>query len=363
MLGTAQLAPSFSALGGPSAARLLAANGDPGVLRPFLGPDGQSYQYRRTGKTGKDGKPEVRMLASNADATLLHEEWKLFDRTVLEVQRAGLSLVRDIASQPGLRYRLADAMSVPVLMHQTSSDFGSATMSMNGVRKGDRDRGVFGQDGIPIPIIHFDTAYDMREVLVSRRMGIGLDTAAIFQGTQRCLELAEDLYMGVLDPYTYAGVTLYGLLNFVGRIAASITAPTTAGWTPETTVTEILGILQTLSNYNYPGPFGCYFSRGWTRYLGGDYKDTYGGETLQSRLEKLNVFRFMRRLDRMTTDFKILIFQLSPNAIQAVEGMAFRPVQWETPDGMGLGIKIYGITVPRIRKNHDNLVPIVEGSS
>jgi len=64
--------------GGP-ADRLLAANGDPGILRPFLMPDGNSYVT-----VWNHFKSKLETIRTNTHATLRVDDWKLIDDAIVK---------------------------------------------------------------------------------------------------------------------------------------------------------------------------------------------------------------------------------------------------------------------------------------
>ena len=66
-------------LSGDPADRLLASNGDPNVLRPFIGNDGQSY-ITTTNKLGMQSCT----LLHNTHATLRKDEWKIHDDNIVK---------------------------------------------------------------------------------------------------------------------------------------------------------------------------------------------------------------------------------------------------------------------------------------
>ncbi len=86
-------------------------------------------------------------------------------------------------------------------------------------------------------------------------------------------------------------------------------------------------MLQQLDDVNFGGPYGVYFSRGWTKYMSKDYSAAYPGATLRTKLN----------------------------------GMPLRTVAWAEEGGLELMFKVMGIMAPRVRVDHDNLTGICHG--
>lgn len=342
---------------GGIAARLLRANMDVGALRPFIANNGKSYVSLFNG-FDNDGKPKRKKTLANA-ATLRKDEWQLLDEVVMRVQRDQLNVWADIVGA-GLTKSVPDAMSLTVLQHQTMTDAGEATLSMSPLRKTKRDRPEFGLAGVPLPIVHSDFSFDVRSIAASRRMGQSIDDIMIEQATRQCVQLIEDLTVGTLASYTYAGYTIYGLTNHPSRLTKVLTLPTSVGWTPETTYNEVLDMLQQLDDINFDGPFGIYFSRGWTKFLSMDYSSAYPGATLRSKLNEIDEISFVRKSTRLG-NYQILIIQLDRNTIEAITGIPLQTVAWGEEGGFEMIFKVMGIMVPRVRADANSLTGICHG--
>jgi hypothetical protein len=91
-----------------------------------------------------------------------------------------------------------------------------------------------------------------------------------------------------------------------------------------------------------------------------DYSAAYPGSTLRSKLREIDEISYVRKAERLS-DFQVLLVQLKPETIQAINGMALTTVQWEEEGGMELMYKVLGIMVPRIRANADGDTGIVHG--
>jgi hypothetical protein len=335
---------------GAVADRLMAANMDVNVLRPWLDKYGRTCVAVYNQRTQK---METKLI-TNAPAILTRDQWKLFDDAVLRSTRLTLNIWGDIVGA-GLTYNIPNGMAYTMIQHQTMTDGGNATLSMDGLRKAERDRPTGDIGLIPLPIVHGDFHFSLREILVSRNgpVPMPLDTTMIEQTTRKCLEQVEMLTLGTSDSYSYGGGTVYGLTNFPQRITANITAPTTAGWGPETLVNETLDLVQQLYDTQFKGPFIAFYSPGWMKYLFADYSAMYGGKTLMSRLGDISPIRAWRQADYLS-GMQIVIVQMTPDVIQAITGMRLRTLQWDSHGGLQTNFKIMGIMVPRVRANADD---------
>lgn len=345
---------------GDVADKLLEANMDTNVLRPWRDEKGRSWVSRYVGN-GADGKPKFQTFAANAPALLMKDQWVQFDEAVVRAARPALRVWGDIVGA-GLTYNIPNGMAVTVIQHQTMTDAGEATFSMDGLRQTNRDRTTFDLANLPLPIVHSDFHFSLREIMVSRSQRLPLDTTMIEQVTRKCVEAVEKLTIGTVTFPTYGGGTIYGLTNFPQRLTKTLTLPTAAGWRPKTFVDEINDMIQSAQDIYFNGPYGVWLSPGWTKYLNADYADTYGNETLRTRLNKIEEVRFWRKADYLS-NYQVVLTQLTPDVVQAVRGMQLRTMQWDSHGGLQKNFKVMGIMVPRVRKNSDSNTGIVHGTA
>jgi uncharacterized linocin/CFP29 family protein len=339
---------------GDVADRLLASGMDTGVLRPFV--DGRGRNCVKVFNRAM-GKEEVQY--TNAPATLRKDQWMQMDEAVLRAARPMLRVWGDIVGA-GLTYNIPNGMSVTVLQHQTMTDAGNATLSMDGLRQAERDRPQFDIGNLPLPIVHGDFHFSLREIAVSQGQGMPLDTTMVEQTTRKCVEQIEKLTLGTTSSYTYGGGTVYGLTNFPARLTKTLTNPTAVGWTPETLNNEVLDMIQAAQDVYFNGPYMVWYSPAWTKYLYADYSAAYPGVTTMDRLRRNDDVRIWRKADYLS-GYRILLVQMTSDVIQAVTGMRLRTLQWDSHGGMQKNFKVMGIMVPRLRSNSDGNTGIVDG--
>lgn len=345
---------------GDVADRLIESNMDPNALRPWRDKKGRKWVSLVNGFDPKTGKPNWKHYVTNA-ATLTKEAWLQIDTAIIRAARPQLKVWGDLVNE-GLTFTVPDGMGTTVIQHQTMTDAGQATFSMDGLRQTYRDRPQFDLTGIPLPIVHADFSFSAREISVSRRSGVPLDTAMAEQETRKVMEGVEKLTIGTLGSYSYGGYSIFGLTNYTYRQTKVLTLPTAAGWTPDVTYNEVLDMIQAMQDVFFNGPYAIYYSPGWTKYFDTDYSAAYPGFTLRRKLEGVGDVRYVRKADYLT-NYQIVIVQLTSDVIQAVTGMRLTTVQWDSHGGLQKNFKVMAIMVPRIRRNSDNNTGISHGTA
>lgn len=345
---------------GSVAAQLVESNMDWRILRPFKGPDGKSY----INKPRMVGNKEVLVAErTNNVATLLRDDWLRLDETVMQVAKPLLRAVGDLEAA-GLTYDI-DGMATPVLGYETASDITGATVSMDGMRRGEKDREVYDIAYLPIPIIHKDFSFSARQLAVAKNgtRPQPLDTSAAAKAARRCAEEAESMLIGNSATYSYGGGTIYGYRTFPSRVTKSMTLPTAGGWTPQVTLDEVLDMKQSLIDKMQPSPYVLYTSSNWgAKYLDNDYSAAYSGGSLRQRLQGIEGISAIRTLDYLT-GYQMLLIAMNSSVVRLVRGLAIRTLQWPSGDGMEINFKVMMIVVPQIRIDQDANVGIVHGTA
>ena len=339
---------------GSVASRFLKSGGDPLVYRPFEGADGKPYiiQMNKKGEY-------VPVLATNADATLRHEEWLQIDQAVQQVARERLRGVADLQSR-GLTYNIPNGMGKTVLLTQKQSDVNDAVTSMNGLRQSPNDRPVYDSDYLPLPITHADFSFSSREVLVSRNGGMPLDTSMIQEKTRKVAERVEKMLLGSVTFPTYGGGTIYGYTNFTSVLTQNIDNPSDSAWVATTLLETILNMIQQAQDAHYYGPYMLYYAPNWNKYMGEDFK-TYSDKSVRQRLSEIPNISGIEQWDYMS-NYDLILVQMTSNIVREVIGMDFITLQWETQGGMEIHFKIMCIMVPQIRADYNGNTGIVYGS-
>lgn len=338
--------------------RLQRANMDAGALRPWIGEDGNSYVTLNRG-----GKPTA--IRTNAQATLTKEAWLQLDTAILRVARNRLRIVADLRAA-GLTFNVANGMGTTVLEYQKMNDVGSAIISMDGLRVGQDDRPIFESAYLPLPIIHSDFQFSLRQIATSRQSGAPLDTTMGEMAGRRVAEMCERLTLGRLDSYGYGGGTIYGMVNFPSKLTATFTAPTTTGWTPATHLDEVLGAKQALQNVKHYGPYAMYYSAAWDRYLDGDFNTSYPNKTLRQRIAEIDGIGEIRTLDYLDTassTYNTIMLEMDSGTVRLVIGMDVTTLEWDDMGGLRKNYKVMCIIIPQLRADMDSNTGILHASA
>lgn len=347
---------------GNVASRLLAANFDPSVLRPYVGADGRTYITQNN--VGSDGKPGLAAVpVHNANATLLRLEWTQLDEVVVRAALPRLRAVADLRGR-GLQFTIPNGMSKTVLQTQAQSDINGARISMDGLADSPGDRPQYNLTNLPLPIIHKDFSFPARQIAVSRNGGMPLDLSMAELAARKVAESAEQLLLGVADTYSYGGGSIYGYTNYPGRITKSLTSPLLTAWTPKTLVNEVLAMRAASQGKLHYGPWVLYTSLLWDTYLDNDLNvlsSNSSNITLRDRIRRIDGIEDVMTLDYLK-GYDMLLVQQTSDVVREVVGMDITTVQWETHGGMELHFKVMCILVPQIRSDYNGNTGIVHGS-
>lgn len=344
---------------GDVASRLLAANFDPGVLRPFCDRHGRSLMT--VNRINDEGESVPETIVANADSTLLVREWIELDRVVTQAALPRLKAVADLRGR-GLTYNLTNGMAKTVLQTQAQSDISGAVISMDGLTTSKGDRPVYSLTNLPIPIIHKDFEISARQLAVSRNGSMPLDTSMAELASRRVAEAAEQLLIGTAGSWAYGGGTLYGYTNWPSRQTKSLSSPLASGWTAYKTVDDVIA-MRTLSQLAHIyGPWVLYTSLAWDRYLDSDLS-VYKGTplTLRQRLAQIEGIEAITTLDFLN-GYDMVLVPLDTSQVREVVGMDVTTVQWETHGGMLLHFKVMCIMVPQLRTDYNGNCGLIHGS-
>lgn len=362
-------------LSGNMARRLLDNELDTGVLRPFLSNDGRRSYYTRN-EFGDDGAMKQRAILTNDDtnATLRFLDWKLIDEAVVKAAKPRMRAAADLQAG-GLVYSLPNGIAKTVMQFQQQSDISGAVISMDGLRQSESDRPVFSTVNFPIPIIHKDFQFSLREVLASRTGYSPLDLTTVELAARRVAEQVEQLTLGTAavttgaasgqllgqSSYTWGGGSIYGYMNFPQRITYTITLPTAGGWTPATTVDDVMMMKKLSQQAFHRGPWILYCGLDWDPYMDDDYKPTYNDTTLRQRLRGIDGLLDVRTVDYLP-GYALLLVQQTTDVVRMVIGMQITTIQWESHGGMQLNFKVMCVMLPQIRTDFYQNTGIVHGS-
>jgi len=335
------------------------SQGGIGLLRPWKNEkDGKSYCTVNVAKPGE--APNYQAIRTNAQATLTKEAWTQLDTTVLMAARNRLRAVADLRSA-GLTASI-DGLGVTVFQYERMTDPTAAEISMDQEVQTNGFRHQFELVNLPLPIIQKDFSFGARELAASRRGLVPFDTAAAEGAGRVVAEAAENLLIGNLSTYTFGGGTVYGYINYTGRMTKVMTLPTAGGWLPNTTLTEVLAMKQQSKDAMHYGPWMLYTSPNWDTYLDSDFSAAKGDITLRDRIKKIEGIIDVRVLDNLT-GYQMILVQMTSNVIREVIGLDVTTVQWPGPGGFRQYYKTMAILVPQLRSDIDSKTGIVHGTA
>ena len=358
MLNTSLLLQNFAkgqgALTGEPLDLLLASNGDPGVLRPFIEEDGKSYVTLQQ----EDGT--YKAIRINTHATLRKDDWKILDDAIVKAAVERLRLVSDLRGA-GLTFTIPQGMGKTVLETETQTDINDAITSMDGLRESPDDRPEFELTNIPLPITHKDFMFSARQILCSRNGGSPLDTTTAELAGRKVAEKVERLTLGRDTGTTFGGGTVAGLLNFTSTITYTLTTPVGGGATMGAQLLADVIAMRTASvaAFHY-GPWMMYVAPNWDTYLDVDFKAA-SDKTVRERVNAINGIVDIRTLDFMQ-NYDIVLVQMTSDIIRMVIGMDITTLQWDTKGGMQKNFKVMAIMVPQLRADINGNTGIVYGS-
>jgi len=355
----------MSGLGNSMSGRqLVVANGDLGILRPWMDPRGQTWcTMRYPGwPKGPDGKIlTYNQPVHNTPSLVTREDWFQIDQDIRwQVKQPLVFWSRLMAT---VRRDVPNALGKLVLPYRFADGEADAILSMDPARRSERTKAQQDMDWIPLPVWHSDGEFTMRESLVSANSAIPLDTTGLRLGARKIAEKIEDFALGVSDPFSYAAGTIYGAMNYPYRNTFTMTSPEAGGWTPVTLVNELNRIFKILHLLNYDGPYEVFYSSAWQPWLDGDYSSTEPSTgTVLERLRKMSKIKSFTEVQRLP-GFRMLVMQLTEDVVQAVNGMDFTTVQWKEHGGMAEVYKIMAMQYPFFHHDYSGHTGYVDASA
>lgn len=295
----------------------------------------------------------ARLLAANfnvnalrTNGTLRKDEWIAFDNTVIDVARKKLVITQDLMGR-GLTYNLPNALGHTRLEWEKQGDMDPAIITMSGLSESQNDRIIYDLDGMPIPIIHKDFNINIRALAASRNNGTPLDTTQASIASRKVSELIETM---IFDGATVLGANnpIYGLRTAPYRNTGSLGESWLTA-TGDVIVQDINAMLTALDADNFFGPYGMYIGTAVGIRFGEDYKAD-GERSIMERVRSIeNLASVKTTKDLAPTE--VLIFQMTSDVIDLVNGMQPTTLEWDSHGGMITNFKVMAIIVPRLRND------------
>lgn len=298
--------------------------------------------------------------ALRTNDVLRKEEWLLFDRTVVEVARANLVGVADLMAA-GLRVPIPNAMGVTVVQHETQGDLSPAQVDMSGLTEGERDRILFGQVNVPLPIVHKEFQISLRNLESSRRMGMPLDTSTAAVAARRVTDMLEDILFNGVVITAGGGGPIQGYTNYTQRNTGTVTASwALATTTGDQIITDVLRMVADANSDNMYGPFRLYVSVAAYINMLKDLKAA-SDKAIINRILEIPQITGVKPTTRLTGTTALLV-QFTSDVVEMLDGIQPTTVMWETHGGMLLHFKVIAIMIPRIKSDASGQSGIVHYS-
>jgi len=304
------------------------------------------------------GSVAERLLANNfnpaalrTNGLLRYDDWKEIDRTVVKAAQERINGTREFLSR-GLTYNIPNGMSVMSLAYETQSDIAAAEISMNAGVQATRDRPDYDITYLPLPIVHTNMKFDIRDLGASRRNGMPLDTSGAELATAKVMQKVEEIVFTGGDNLAFKGGIIYGLEDYPSANTGSLTEDWTASAASGATIiADIVAMKQALVNDKMHGPYGLFIPTAYTEVLDQDYASNYP-RTIRDRIMALEGISFIRTVDMMTAG-KVILCQLTSDVMRIVVGQPITTVEWDSPDGMSKYLKVLTIMVPQPRSTYE----------
>jgi len=309
-----------------------------------------AVQFQKGGSAIGAGPVAQRLMANKFNINALRtlsvldrDEWKLFDNRVVQIARERLIIVNDLV-QRGLVYNLRNALGVMQLEWATDGDIEPAEITMSGLNQAAKDTWEHGYVSMPIPIVHKEFQYNLRQLMAARNHGRDLDGTHGDLAARKVAEKIEEMVFVGANVSMNNG-RIWGLTTHPNRNTGSMTAAW-ASATGEQIVGDVLAAVQKEINDFQQGPWIMYVPLTATTRLANDYKAN-SDDTIMERIMKIDGIAAIRPTTKISAGF--LLVQLSSDTVEMVNGFGPTMVEWETKGGFELNFKIMSIMVPRIR--------------
>ena len=291
---------------------------------------------------------------------LPYESWKEIDRVILMAYQQRLVGLADLLAR-NLVYNIPNGLGVTVLGYQDVSDAEAASMDMDGITGGRRDRPQVNTNYLPMPIIHADFSFNIRDLEAARRYGMPLDTTQAERAGRKCAEKAETVLFTGASTYTFGGGTIYGYLDEPYNEDVTLNAHWNDSAASGATILEdTRSLKQALINNRCFGPYMLYVPTNFETKLDDDYVAGYP-KTIRQRILEVEGIMGIKVADFLTSDYVVLV-QLTSDVIRIVSGLPLTTLQWESQGGMQLNFKVMTIQVPQTRHDQDGRCGIAVGT-
>lgn len=341
---------------GSTASEFIRRGGDPRALRPYkLKPDGPDFVAANDPSTGKP----IHKFVGNNSQTMLKDVWDILDDSVTTVAKSRLRAAGDLRDA-GLTVVIEEGMGKAIFQYQNMTDITKATIAMEPRVQSQEDRPEYELLNMPLPLVFKDLSFGVRELLISKNRGPGVDVDAAGEAAHRVAEMVDDLVVGNVNPYSWGGGKVWGYTTFEDRMTKVLTNPNAGGWNPNVTVTEVLSMRQMSINAFHYGPWVLYTSTGFSEFFQEDYSAAKGDRLLRERILAIEGIQDVRSLDNLS-GFQMVLVEMKARNVRLVIGMDIMAIQYNMPGDFETCIKVMCLINPNFRSDSNNSCGIVHG--
>ena len=311
------------------------------------------------GKVLSSGDVAAKLLANNFNVnslrtndTLLYDEWKVLDKVVVKAAQERLVAVQQLIGR-GLTYNVPNGLGKTVLAWQDMSDISDAELNMDAISKARRDRPEYDIAYMPLPVIHKDFSFSIREILESRNGSMPLDMTMAEMAARKVSELIEYILFNGYNTYNFGGGSIYGLTDYPYVNSGSLSgAWDSSAIDGPAIINDVITIKQDLLTAKHYGPFGLWIPSEYETKLDEDYRANYT-QTIRERLSNITNLAFVQVADKMPSA-KVCMAQLTSDVIRMVMGLDITTVEWDSEGGLKKNFKVMAIMLPQPRKTQEN---------
>jgi uncharacterized linocin/CFP29 family protein len=295
---------------------------------------------------------EGRALTSQALRTLdtlNHEEWKVFDKAVIQESTIRLVGVADLIAS-GLVKPIPNSLGKMVFGWETETQFDAASVSLDGRSRTPDDVTELKLNQMPLPITHKDFNLNLRQLSASRNSGEALDTTRARQAGRVVAEKLE--YLLFRGGPTFGGMHIYGYTNHPDRNTDTFDGG--KSWDDGTKVgssflADVKNMIGKAQADGFYGPYTIYVPTLAGVNLSSDYNaGTANAQTIRQRLLAVDGITAIRVADQLTAA-NVIMKQDSEDVAVWAQGEPLQIVQWDEEGGFDLNFKAWAIGVPLIR--------------
>jgi len=310
-------------------------------------------QMRACGSMGPDVNGQLTALRTLD--TLSKDDWINLDKVVVKEATRRMQFVAAI-NAAGLTYSVPNAMGKLVLQHQTLTDMGPASVSLDGKTRTENDTQEYDLDGIPLPIIHKDFDLNLRQLEASRNSqtgGLPLDTTLAETAARVVGEACEN--MAINGGPTFGGLHIYGLVNYPNRVPRAYGAG--GNWaqpakTGPQMITDVLTCLSAAATQRMYGPFRLLLPPNYNQVINNDYNVPLGTGTLTIRQRILAIDGIVGiSISDWVPANNMFLIQTTQDVVRMINGVPIQTVQWDDLGGFITKFKVFCIMVPQYRSD------------